>query len=103
MTQLTVTNFETETNRYESVVVMFYAGWCSKCAIMKPMAERIEKKHEKEIKLFLVDIDKESELARRYKVDMVSTFLMIKAGEVEGVMSGMISEKTFERRITHIV
>lgn len=99
MTQLTAGNFETETGRYDSVVVMFYAGWCGKCAIMKPIVEKLEKQYGKEIKFFLVDTDKEKLLAKKYRAEIVPMFLMIRMGEIEGVMSGVIQEKTFERRM----
>ena len=45
MLHLTAKNFDTEV-KHESlpVVVMFYAVWCGKCAMMKPIAEDAEKK-----------------------------------------------------------
>lgn len=44
MQHLTSKNFSAETGRGSlPVVVMFYAVWCGKCAMMKPMIEEIEK------------------------------------------------------------
>lgn len=44
MLHLTSNNFTVEINRSTlPVVVMFYALWCGKCAMMKPMIEELEK------------------------------------------------------------
>ena len=102
MKQLTVSNYEVETGKYDAVVVMFYANWCSKCAIMKPVVEKTEKRCKEEIKFFLVDIDREKTLAKQYDIEIVPTFLVLKLGEPEGIMSGIIQEKTFEKRIRDI-
>lgn len=100
--QLTVNNFEAETSKYDAVVVMFFASWCSKCAIMKPVVGKIENRCKEEVKFFLVDVDRETVLATRYGVEIVPMFLMLKMGEPEGIMSGVIQEKAFEKRIRDI-
>ena len=45
MLHLTAKNFQIEVKDTSlPVVVMFYAIWCGKCAMMKPVVEDIEKK-----------------------------------------------------------
>ena len=45
MLHLTAKNFAAEAKHDPlPVVVMFYAIWCGKCAMMKPVVEEIEKK-----------------------------------------------------------
>ena len=44
MIHLTASNFEIEARDSDlPVVVMFYAVWCGKCAMMKPVVEQMEK------------------------------------------------------------
>ena len=52
MLHLTAKNFDSEV-MHESlpVVVMFYAVWCGKCAMMKPIAEEAEKKYKNRKKI----------------------------------------------------
>ena len=52
MLHLTSNNFTVEINRSTlPVVVMFYALWCGKCAMMKPMIEELEKKYRGRVRL----------------------------------------------------
>ena len=46
MLHLTARNFETEVKKSTlPTVVMFYAIWCGKCAMMKPVMEHLEEKY----------------------------------------------------------
>ena len=63
MLHLTARNFESETTHtHLPVVIMFYANWCGKCAMMKPVFEDIEKKYLGKIKFFEVEIDESPDL-----------------------------------------
>ena len=48
------------------VVVMFYASWCTKCAMMKPIAEEISGKYHAQYLFIEVDIDESPLLAKTY-------------------------------------
>ena len=51
MLHLTAKNFQIEVKDTSlPVIVMFYAIWCGKCAMMKPVVEDIEKKYAGKIK-----------------------------------------------------
>lgn len=68
MLHLTEKNFTVETKRGPLPnVVMFYAVWCGKCAMMKPLVEEIEKKYRKKIRFCEVDIDESPYLPRTMK------------------------------------
>ena len=55
MLHLTAKNFQIEVKDTSlPVVVMFYAIWCGKCAMMKPVVEDIEKKYAGKIKKITV-------------------------------------------------
>lgn len=73
------------------VLVDFYAEWCGPCKIMKPrlldVAERIGEK----AKVVEIDVDREKELAERYRIQSVPTFIIFKNGEQLWRQSGAIS------------
>lgn len=103
MQHLTSKNFSAETQRGPlPVVVMFYAVWCGKCAMMKPVVEEIEKKYRGRIKFCEVEIDESPLLAARYEADIVPTFVFFQGGRFQGNMHGIIDEHTFERRLQKI-
>ena len=67
MLHLTAKNFQIEVKDTSlPVVVMFYAIWCGKCAMMKPVVEDIEKKYAGKIKFCEVEIEESAVLAAEY-------------------------------------
>ena len=105
MLHLTAKNFDSEV-MHESlpVVVMFYAVWCGKCAMMKPIAEEAEKKYKnrKKIKFCEVEIEESDLLAAEYDTEIVPTFICFKNGRIVGTMRGIIDEEVFHERIQKI-
>lgn len=103
MLRLTARNFKIETcDRKLPVVVMFYALWCGKCAMMKPIVEDIEKKYAGHVKFCGVDIEESPELADDFSSDIVPTFVFFKGGRAIGFLQGIISQEVFEERMERI-
>ena len=64
MLHLTAKNFTEEIEKSSlPVVVMFYAAWCGKCAMMKPLVEDIEAKYRRRILFCETEIDESPSLA----------------------------------------
>ena len=70
-------------------VVMFYAVWCGKCAMMRPIIEDLEKKYQKKysgsIRFFEVETTESGLLAAEYQTDLLPTFLFFKDQELKDV------------------
>lgn len=104
MLHLTEQSFRTEVNQDKIlVVVMFYASWCAKCAMTKPVAEDIEKRYRKKVKFCEVEIEESPDLAAKYGVDIVPTFVMFKSNAVIARMQGTVGEKTLEKRVKELL
>ena len=84
------------------IVVMFYATWCSKCAMMKPIVEETEKLYAKQIIFCEIDIDESISLSEKYGADTVPTFLFYQNQTLLGAMQGIIDEHQFQRRLNKI-
>ena len=103
MQHLTSQNFSTETTRSPlPVIVMFYAVWCGKCAMMKPIVEEIEQKYHGRLRFCEVEIDESPLLAADYEADIVPTFVFFRNGKFLGSMQGIIDEDVFDRRLQKI-
>ena len=104
MLHLTDKNFEAETSRENlPVVVMFYALWCGKCSMMKPVIEDIEKKYAGRVKFCEVDIEQSEQLANDFESDIVPTFVFFQNGETVGFLQGIIAQEVFEERMEKIL
>lgn len=74
-------NFEEKVLKEEkSVLVDFYADWCAPCQMMMPVVEKIAKENS-DIKVYKVNVDETVELAQKYNVMSIPTFLIFKNGE----------------------
>lgn len=79
---LTKENFEQEVLKAEeTVLVDFYATWCGPCQMMAPVVEEIASE-DSSIKVGKLDIDANIEIAQRYGVMSIPTFIVFKGGEV---------------------
>lgn len=103
MLHLTEQNFHSRVDTAPlPAVVMFYASWCAKCAMMKPIAEEMAGRFQNEACFFEVDIDESPNLADEYVGDLVPAFIFFQNGTCTGSMSGVIGEAQFEARIKKI-
>ena len=82
--KLTVENFEQEVLQAEKpVLVDFYADWCGPCKMMSPIVDEIAEE-ESEIKVCNINIDQAMEIAQKYRVMSIPTFIAFKNGEEAG-------------------
>ena len=63
------------------------------------VVEEIASQYSKTVKVGKLDIDQDSEIAARYSVMSVPTFLVFKDGEVKGKVIGAVPKEELERLI----
>ncbi len=68
-------------------LVEFYANWCGFCKKQIPILEELTN-----IVVGIVDIDKNQELVKEYKIGSYPTFLLFKNGEEVARFSGLHSK-----------
>lgn len=96
--ELTSQNFEKEVLKSKiPVLVDFWAQWCSPCKMMLPVVEELAKEYEGKIKVGKVNIEKEPDLAQKYSVLSIPTFMIFKKGKVvSSFMGAQAKEKIIE-------
>lgn len=73
-----------------ATLVAFQASWCGPCHQMEPVLKSLEKKG---ILVTRIDIDKSPEMATKFKIIKVPTFVVIKAGKEVARKVGVCTEK----------
>lgn len=87
--ELTGKNFAEIIEGEKPVLVDFWAPWCGPCQMMNPIIDELAKE-EKDVVIGKVNIDEQAEIAVKYHVMSVPTFLMFKDGKVSGQVVGAV-------------
>src|SRR3989338_770257 len=105
MTSIQITNdtFKKEVLDHQGVVLVdFYADWCGPCKVVAPILDELSEKY-KDVLFAKVDVDKNQDLASKYSIFSIPTFLIIKNGEVKNQFVGAQSREGFEEEIKKVV
>ena len=89
--ELTSQNFNQEIRNNNLLLVDFWAEWCGPCKSMHPIFTRMAKKY-KRIRFARVNVDNAQDIAMKYGVQSIPTFIMFKNGEIANTMVGAVGE-----------
>lgn len=72
----------------QTVLLDFYAEWCGPCNMLSPIIDEIANES-KNIKVYKVNIDEETNLVNKFNIVSVPTILIFKNGEITSRVSGL--------------
>ena len=88
--KLTSDNFEQEVMQSDKpVLIDFYADWCGPCKMMGPVVEEISNEVSG-AKVCKINIDEQMELAQKYGVMSIPTFIVIRNGQTAAKQIGAV-------------
>ena len=65
----------------QPVLVDFFATWCGPCKMMAPVIDEIATEKAGQAAVYKIDIDENPDIAQRYGVMSIPTFIAFKGGE----------------------
>jgi len=77
------------------VVIDFSATWCGPCKVIAPVFDQISDEFS-QATFIKIDVDEVPEIAQRYQVLAMPTFVFLRDGEVVGRFSGASAPKLRE-------
>ena len=87
---VTAESFEKEVLQAEQIVLVdFWAAWCGPCKMMAPIVEALSEELS-DVKVCHINIDENIDIAQKYRVMSIPTFIAFKGGEESGRQIGAI-------------
>ena len=62
------------------VLIDFFAEWCGPCKMMAPVLDEVARDYAGKLKVVKVDVDESGEIAARFGVTAMPTFVVVKDG-----------------------
>ena len=84
-------------------LIVLFAHWCPKCNMMMPVVDEIEEVYKEQQEVVRIDIEKETEIAKDYSIQIVPTFVIMKQGNEVMRMAGIIGEEILKKRIETVI
>jgi thioredoxin 1 len=93
-------NFESEVAHASKPVVLdVYATWCGPCQQMNPILDELEQEMGNTYIFAKLNVDEARDIAIKYGVTSVPTFLFIKNNTVKGKETGYMSKEALQEKI----
>ena len=78
------------------VLVDFWATWCGPCRMVAPHLEALASELEGKVRIAKLDVDSNQQIASRFNVSSIPTFILFKDGQVADRMLGAMPKAAIE-------
>ena len=89
--ELNSSNFDDALLKNKLLLIDFWAEWCGPCKSMHPIFSRMAKKYN-HVRFARVNVDDSQNIATKFNVQSIPTFIMFSDGKVVQQMVGAVGE-----------
>lgn len=80
-------------NSAQPTIVDFYADWCGPCRMMNPVVEELAEELGDSAQVVKVNVDDAPDVASRYGVQSIPTFVVLQDGQAKQTLVGVQSKE----------
>ncbi len=95
--ELNSDNFQSTIDGDKPVLVDFWATWCGPCRMVAPVLSELADEVSDKVQIAKLDVDANQEIAMKYGVSSIPSFLLFQGGEVKDRMMGAMPKSAFEQ------
>lgn len=85
------------------VLVDFWAVWCGPCRIVAPVLDELADELEGKVRFAKLNVDEEQELAMKFNVSSIPTFILFKNGSAADQIRGAMPKGAFQQFLSQHV
>jgi thioredoxin len=85
------------------VLLDFYADWCGPCQTLLPTIDKLSKEYEGKIEIQKVNVDQNSELAKKFEVRSIPASFFMKDAKVIDKLNGAVPEAVIREKLEAIL
>ncbi len=74
------------------MLLVFVAEWCEPCQALIPRLERLAAQRREQLRCYLVDVDRDPDVAQKYGVRGMPTLVLFEDGDLDATRVGALDD-----------